>query len=382
MTSAIVIGAGASGLATAHALQAAGVNVRVLERESYVATPWRQRHPQLRLNTHRLLSSLPGMKMPSRFGAFAARDDMVRYLEDYAAAVAAPIAFDTPVSRIDRTEAGWRVETPGNSLRVDHVVVATGVDRVPVTPDWPGMDGFGGEILHAAHFGDVARYRGRRVLVVGAGNSGTDLLNHLARVDIGKVWVSVRHGPAMVPTRFLGCPTQLISPMLDALPPAAADRVLDLTEWLAFGSLRKHGLPRHWQGGATRFAETGTAPAIDNGFVAALKAGRVTVVPEIDRFEPDGIRLTDGQRIEPDIVVAATGYRTGLAPMLGHLGVLDEREWPVVHGDQQDTRWPGLWFNGMRPPLSGTLGAVGKTGQRIAAAIVASSEPGPHKASE
>lgn len=382
MTSAIVIGAGASGLATAHALLAAGIDVRVLESESYVAGPWRRRHPQLRLNTHRLLSGLPGMKMPPRFGAFAARDDMVRYLEDYAAAVAAPIVFDTPVSRIDRAEAGWRVETPGDSLHADHVIVATGVDRVPFIPDWPGMDRFGGEIRHAAEFGDAARYRGRRVLVVGAGNSGTDLLNHLATVDTGKLWVSVRHGPAMVPTRFLGCPTQLISPMLDALPLAAADRVLDLTEWLAFGNLRRHGLPRHWQGGATRFAEAGTAPAIDNGFVVALKAGRVTVVTEIDRFETDAVRLTGGRRIEPDIVVAATGYRTGLTPMLGHLGVLDEHESPVVHGGQQDARWPGLWFNGMRPPLSGTLGAVGRTGQRIAAAIVASSRSGPHKAPE
>ena len=373
MTNVIVVGAGATGLATAQALKAAGIEVRVLEKEPRVAEVWRGRHRQLHLNTHRRLSGLPGMTMPPAYGAFPARDDMVRYLEDYAATITPQISFDTPVSRVDKAKTGWEIETPGDTLHADNVVIATGADRVPYMPDWPGTDGFGGEILHAANFGDAARYRGRRVLVVGAGNSGTDLLNHLASVETGEVWVSVRHGPAMAPTRFLGFPTQLISPLLDALPLAAADRVLDLTDWLAFGNLRKHGLPRHWQGGATRLAETSTAPAIDKGFVAALKAGKVTVVPEIERFEPTAVRLTDGQRVEPDIVVAATGYRTGLAPMLGHLGVLDEREAPVVHGDQQDPRWPGLWFNGMRPPLSGTLGAVGRTGQRIAAAIIASS---------
>ena len=207
------------------------------------------------------------------------------------------------------------------------------------------------------------------MLVVGAGNSGVDLLNHLVRVAPRRLWVSVRHGPVVVPRHLFGLPTQLLSPLLDALPLPAADGLLDITAWLAFGNLRKHGLPRHPTGGATRLARAGIAPAIDHGFVAALKRGAVTIVPEIDRFDDTGVRLIDGRRLAPEIVIAATGYRTGLEPMLGHLGILDQTGAPKIHGAQQDPGNPGLWFTGMRPPLRGTLNAAGKTARQIAAAI-------------
>ncbi len=365
----VVIGAGASGLAVTHALHAAGIGVRVLEKMPHVAEPWRRRHPQLRLNTHRRLSGLPGMPMPKAFGGFPTRDDMIGYLEDYAAGTPAPIAFNVEVRKVDKADASWRLETSAETFVAAHVVVATGLDRVPILPAWPGMAGFGGEILHAADVGDVERYRDKRILVVGAGNSGTDLLNHLVRAGPRDVWVSVRHGPVVVPRHLFALPTQLLSPLLDALPLAAADRLLDLTSWLAFGDLRKRGLPRHPTGAATRLAHDGIAPAIDHGFVAALKRGAVEIVAEIDRFDDTGVRLTDGRRLAPDIVIAATGYRTGLEPMLGHLGILDETGAPKIHGPQQDPRFPGLWFTGMRPPLQGTLNAAGKTARQIAAAI-------------
>lgn len=365
----VVIGAGASGLAVAHALHAAGIGVRVLEKMGHVAEPWRRRHPQLRLNTHRRLSDLPGMPMPKAFGGFPTRDDMVGYLEDYAAGTAVPIAFDVEVRKLDRADGGWRIETPAGIRVAAHVVIATGLDRVPYLPDWPGRDRFGGEIVHAADVGDVTRYRDKSVLVVGAGNSGTDLLNHLVRAEPRQLWVSVRHGPVVVPRHLFGFPTQRLSPLLDALPLAVADRLLELTSRLAFGDLRKRGLPRHPTGAATRLAHDGVAPAIDHGFIAALKRGAVGIVPEIDRFDDTGVRLIDGRTVTPDIVIAATGYRTGLDPMLGHLGILDETGTPTIHGPKQDPLAPGLWFTGMRPPLSGTLNAAGKTAYQIAAAI-------------
>ena len=365
----VVIGAGASGLAVAHALHAAGIGVRVLEKMGRVAEPWRRRHPRLRLNTHRRLSGLPGMPMPKALGGFPTRDDMVGYLEDYAAATPAPIAFDVEVRKLDKTDGGWRIETPAETLDTAHVVIATGLDRVPHLPAWPGLAGFGGEIVHAADVGDVARARDKHVLVIGAGNSGADLLNHLVRVEPRRVWVSVRHGPVVVPRHLLALPTPLLSPLLDALPLAVADRLLDLTAWLAFGDLRKRGLPRHPTGAATRLAHDGVAPAIDHGFIAALKRGAVEIVPEIARFDASNVRLTDDRTIAPDIVIAATGYRTGLEPMLGHLGILDATGAPKIHGAQQHPRAPGLWFAGMRPPLRGTLNAAGKTARQIADAI-------------
>lgn len=370
-TDVLVIGAGLSGLAVAYELRQRDIAVRVLEANDRVAEPWRRRHLRLRLNTHRRLSSLPGLPLPRSAGAFPARDVVVAYLADYASRLDAPIEFNAQVRRIDREGPGWRVETSAGVRRARHVVFATGHDRQPHIPPWHGREGFQGELVHAAAFGDPARYDGRSVLVVGAGNSGGDVLNHLARTEPGRVWVSVRNGPVVFPARFLGVPVQLLSPVLELLPAPVVDRLLRLTQVLAFGRLSRFGLRSHPAGGATRLLAEGVAPAIDDGFVAALKAGQISVVPEVAGFEADRVLLADGTVLRPDSVICATGYRTGLEPIVGHLEVLDGRGAPRFHGGTGDARHPGLWFTGMRRQLSGFFRAAGRSAREIARAIEA-----------
>jgi cation diffusion facilitator CzcD-associated flavoprotein CzcO len=133
--------------------------------------------------------------------------------------------------------------------------------------------------------------------------------------------------------------------------------------------LKKWGLGKHSHGGITRLLGTGTAPAIDNGFVAALKAGKVTIVPEIECFESTGVRLIDNQYIEPDIVIAATGYQTGLQSILGYGSILDESGVPKIDGAKQMHGYPGLWFTGMKPRLTGFFHQAGHNAREIAAAI-------------
>jgi cation diffusion facilitator CzcD-associated flavoprotein CzcO len=249
------------------------------------------------------------------------------------------------------------------------VVVATGFDRVPHTPAWPGRENFAKRLVHAADFGNLAQYRGKNILVVGAGNSGSDILNHLVTIPTGKLWVSVRHGPVVFPQRLWGFPVQRLSPLMALLPVRAVDRMLALTELVAFGRLEKWGWRRHPAGGATRLVDAGISPAIDRGFVAALKAGKLSLLPEIERFEPATVCLADGQRIEPDVVIAATGYRSGLESMLGHLDLLNDRGIAEIHGNQQDARYPGLWFTGMQPRLTGFFHLAGQTARAIASAI-------------
>lgn len=367
----IVIGAGAAGLAAAQALKQRRIAVRVIEASGRVAEAWRHRHPHLRLNTHRSLSSLPGMKLPRSAGAFPDRDSLIRYLEAYAARFDLPINFGVRVEGLRRDGDRWLLQTSRGAEAASQVVVATGQNQVPRLPDWPGAAEFRGEILHSADFGPRERYRGKRILVVGAGNSGTDVLNHLSRVETGQLWVSLRHGPVVFPTRLLGFPIQLTGPLMERLPLAAVDRLLVITERLAFGRLSRWGLRRHPMGAATRMARAGTAPAIDDGFIAALKAGKVEVVPEIAAFEQDSVRLTDGRRLDPDMVIAATGYGTGLEKLLGPLGVLDERGVPLVNGPETVPGCPGLRFTGMRPYLGGYLRDAGRAGKAIAAAVEA-----------
>jgi hypothetical protein len=250
-TRVVIVGAGSAGLAVAHALRRTGIAVRILDKGARVAETWRQRHPQLRLNTHQLLSGLPGLSMPASDGAFPRRDTVVHYLETYASRLGVPIEFGVNVEGVDPVGQGWRVQTDHRAFFAEHVIFATGHDRVPHVPGYPGLECYGGETRHAAGFGDLAHYRNRKVLVVGAGNSGSDVLNHLAGIETDRLWVSIRHGPVVFPTRLAGIPVQLLSPLPERLPVRLVDRLLTLTERVAFGDLSRWGLRRHEKGGAT-----------------------------------------------------------------------------------------------------------------------------------
>ncbi|MGR3562586.1 MAG: flavin-containing monooxygenase [Heliomarina sp.] len=365
----LVIGAGLSGLATARALSGRGLAVSVLEAKDRVAEPWRSRHPALRLNIHRKFAGLPGQPAPRTDGIYLKRDTVVGHLERYAAQLGAPIHFGTGVKEIVRVEDGWQVTTTNGVHRAAHIVIATGRESLPHIPDWPGRETFEGELLHVGDLGDVSRFDGKRVLVVGAGNSGTDALNHLAAHRPKTVMISVRHGPAIVPRSIFGYPIHGLARLFAALPVKLTDPAFKLTERLLLGDLRRYGLASHPEGGSTRLLRDGVTFAIDDGFVAALKSGRFRVVPQIERIDRSRVVLNDGTSRELDVIIAATGYGTGLEPLLGHLGVLDSNGWPNHPMGERDPDHPGLWFTGFKPIFTGFFDAAGIAAKRIASGI-------------
>lgn len=367
----IVVGAGAAGLAAGDALARQGIAAVLLEKEARSAEPWRRRHPQLNLNTHRHFSALPGMPYPDKTPAFPKRDTVAAYLGDYAAKRGLSVEYGVEVTRIERDGEDWTVRTSAGPRRTRHVVVATGRDRVPWMPDWPGQDGFAGKVVHSADFGDVHAYEGKRILVVGGGNSAFDALNHLARVDTQAIWFSLRHGPSLLPKRISHISVHRLSSLLEWAPVRLVDWILAATQRLAFGDLSRYGVPKRKSGGASRLDSEQIAIAVDEGAVKALKAGRIRMTAPIAKFGPEGVTLQDGSTIQPDIVIAATGYRTGLETMVGDLGVLDEHGSPKVT-PKHLAPLPGLWFLGMRPGLTGDFRSSVVQGQRIAEAIARS----------
>lgn len=369
MRAVVVVGAGPAGLGAAAMLRRAGVPALLLDRAEAVGSSWRGRYDRLRLNTVSWISNLPGQRFPRRFGRWVARDDYVAYLEEYARRQRLQVEFGAEVARIERDGAAWRLETPAGPVRAASVVIATGHDRVPFLPDWPGREGFAGELLHAASYRNPRPFAGAEVLVVACGNSGADIAADLARSGVRRVRVSMRTPPNIFPREFLGVPLMFSALAMERLPAPVFDAVGRITQRVIYGDLSSSGVPPAPVGVQSAMLERGLSPVTDDGFVEALRGGRIEIVPTIERFEGPEVVLGDGRRLRPDAVIAATGYRRGLEPLVGHLGVLDAGGGPAVHAERQLPGAEGLYFIGFRPKLSGQLHDIKGQARAIARAV-------------
>ena len=367
---AVVCGAGAAGLAAAATLGRAGVAAIVLERSDWVGASWRARYDGLRLNTPAWMSTLPGYRASQRrFGEYPAREDWVRYLQDYTDHHRIDVRFGTAVHKVTASRGGWRVETSDDALQARFVVIATGYDHDPDLPDWPGRQGYPGELIHSSAYRNPRPYRGRDVLVVGPNVTGSEVANQLARGGAARVRVACRTVPNLVARKFFGVTVNVPGLALNHLPLRVADEVAWLMQRILFGRLDRFGLPRSPEGVATTMARRHQAPAYDDGFVEELRAGRIEIVAAVVGFDQSDVVLADGARIQPDAVIAATGYRRGLDELVGHLGVLDSNGVPLVRGGQEHPSAAGLFFNGYRVDLSGQLRLMRIDARAIAKAV-------------
>jgi putative flavoprotein involved in K+ transport len=347
-----------------------GIDVIVLEQSGKVGSSWRTRYDGLRLNTPGWMSTQPGFRASRRrYGEYPSRDAWIEYLEDYAEHHKIDVRFGTQVRRVEASAGGWRVDTDGGEMDARLVVIATGYDREPNLPDWPGRDGFTGELIHSSAYRSPEPYRGRDVLVVGPNITGSEVAHYLCRGGAGRVRVSCRTPPNVMRRKYLGVPVQLNGIALQHAPLPVADEIIWLGQRMFFGDLARHGLPRSPQGVATTLRCRQQAPVFDDGFVRLLKAGQIEIVPAVEGFDGPDVLLADVTRIQPEAVIAATGYRRGLEPLVGHLGVLDEDGIPLVTGGNQHPSAPGLFFNGYRTELSGQLRLMRPDARAIARAV-------------
>jgi putative flavoprotein involved in K+ transport len=357
---AVVIGAGTSGLGAAGQLERRGLRVAVFDSAEQVGSSWRRRYEGLRLNTVRWMSGLPGARLPRRAGRWPAKDEVAAHLERYVEERQLDVRLGVSVERVDRDAGGYLVETSGGPVRADAVVVAAGFDRVPKVPDWPGRGEFGGELIHSSEYRNREPFRGKDVLVVGAGNTGTEVSVQLAEVA-SRVRVAVRTPPNLIGLEALGVPATPFAALADRLPAGLVDRVTPLFTV----DLSQHGLGRAPYGMATEIRTKGLGPVADRGFSDAVKAGRVEVVPALERFEGREVVLAGGERLRPDAVIAATGYRMGLEDLVGHLGVLLPSGRPAVLGGKTHPNAPRLYFNGYYQPIVGQLPELRRTSRAI-----------------
>jgi cation diffusion facilitator CzcD-associated flavoprotein CzcO len=352
-TRVVIVGAGPAGLAAAVVAQkrfAGRGDVVVLERAA-VGQSWRDRYAELRLNTTRTTSGLPGLAIPRGAGRWVGRVDYLAYLDHVARRLATPVRTGVDVRRLTRDGGVWTVHTDGGDVETRNVVVATGHDAVAVEPNWPHRDRFAGVVVHSSQVRRLGDYAGRRVVIVGGGNTGVDMAGHLARLD-ADVTVCVRTAPTILPREVLRLPLQPLGIATRWLPCRIRDALTAATARATLGDTTALGLPRPPVGAYTRFATTGVTIAVDTGFLDALRRRRARVAPTAIGWHRDGVILTDQTVAAADVVILATGYRCDLASLVGHLDVLDARERPI-HRAPDNT--PGLFFAGYRPAVEGTL---------------------------
>jgi len=364
-----IVGGGSAGLATAALLRSEGRRPLVLEAGPEPGAAWRMRYDRLRLHTPRLLSGLPGLPIPRRYGRWVARDDLVVYFQCYAETHGLDLRTGTRVDRIERDGDAWRLETSTGPLQTDTVIVATGYNGVPYLPEWPGREGFSGELVHSSAYMNPVPYRDRDVLVVGAGNSGAEIAHDLADGGVRRSRLSVRTPPQIVRRATAGIPAQLLGMAIKHLPPHWVDPITKTQRRLSIPDLSARGLPRPEHGVRTSFIATGTTPILDVGIVDAVKHGRVEVVAAVESFDGPDVLLADGSRIAPDAVIAATGFRAGLDELVGHLDVLTPRGLPTK--TDGEPALPGLWFVGFTPTLGGQLREGSVAARKVAAAVTA-----------
>jgi putative flavoprotein involved in K+ transport len=351
-------------------LRRRGIDALLLDRFPRVGDSWRRRYDRLHLHTIRSLSNLPGLAIPWSEGRWVSRDGVARYLEAYARHHGLEVLSGTEAVGIDRSDGTWVVRTTGPTLHARHVVVATGDDRTPYTPAWPGMEDFPGEILHSSSYRNAEPFRGQDVLVAGTGNSGAEIAVDLFEGGAASVRIAVRTPPNIVPRVVLGIPTQMLGIVLRRFPPAVADALGRNTQRIAVGDLAPYGFPRPALGVYSRHRRDGIIPILDIGLIRLLKARKVHGVAAVERFEGSDVVLADGDRLQPDTVIAATGFRADLEGLVGHLGVLDDHGRPWV----RDGHAPGLHFIGFSHPISGNLREMGIEARRIARAVAADRE--------
>lgn len=346
----VVVGAGPAGLATTRELLRLGIRPRLLERGPALANTWVKLYDSLTLHTGKHMSALPGLRLPRDTPLFPTRDHFVEYLRRYATRFGIEPETDTPVLRAEPPEEGgpWRLHTPHGTVDAGAVVIATGIVGRPFIPDLPGRETFTGRVMHAVEYRRPDPFAGRRVLVVGTGNSGGEIASELAGTA-ADVAVSVRSGANIVPLSIAGIPIQYIAAGLWKLPGPLRRRIVERVRRRTEARRGPPVIPPlGWDGDTPRI------PLIGFHLDDAVRRGEVRVVPCIAGFTPDGVRFSDDS-VEPfDDVILATGYRPALQPLDGVVRT-DPRGFALRTDRVTSADRPRLFFVGHNYDVTGGL---------------------------
>jgi amino acid transporter len=306
-----LIGAGPAGLIAARALRAEGIDFDWYERSDSVGGIWNAdatgspMYESAHFISSRYVSGFVGYPMPESLPDYPSW----RQIRDYVRAFAETeqltelVTFRTTVAKATHVGDSWDVKlSTGETRRYGGVVAAPGVNWHPHVPDYPGANDFRGEVRHSSTYRDPDEFRGRRVLVIGGGNSGVDIACDAARFA-SAAFLSVRRGYRYIPKHIAGVPTDAL--LSGAVPPPAGMSLpTDETKFLdgLVGDLTRLGLPK------PDHELLASHPILNTQVLHHLGHGELVARPDVERFTEDGVLFTDGTREDVDLVILATGY--------------------------------------------------------------------------
>lgn len=367
-----VIGAGSSGLAAAKNLRARGIAVDVLERNRQIGGNWCYGQPNSRVYastqtiSSKRLTEYTDFRMPAHFPNFPHHTQVFEYLQAYAEhfGLYEAIEFDTPVDEVEPEGSVWRVKlATGECRRYEGVVVANGHNWDPRWPEFPGR--FDGPVMHSAEYKTPEVLRGRRVLIVGAGNTGCDIAVE-AVSHAETVFHSLRRGYYFFPKYLFGRPSDVVGEELlrlrlpERLRRFVARKLLKLT----VGEVTRYGLP------APDHDLFSSHPIVNSQLPYYVEHGRIRPKPNVAELLGKRVRFEDGSEEAIDLIVYATGYKITF-PFLDkqYLNWRDDR--PQLYLNVFHPQYDNLFVIGLIQPDSGQFGLVDYQSRLVAGFISA-----------
>lgn len=353
-----VIGAGSSGIVALKVLHQHGIEVDCFERGSGIGGNWRFRndngmsaaYASLHINTSKQRMAYSDYPMPDEYPDYPHHRQILDYFEEYVDhfGIRSRIRFETTVEKVEKIEGGgWRVRLDtGEARDYRAVLVANGHHWNPKLPDFPGH--FDGRARHSHAYETPEGLEGKRVLVVGIGNSGVDIACESSRVA-AKTFLSTRRSAHILPKYVFGRPIDhLASPASSRLPDAVQRLIYKLILMVGRGPQETFGVrePEHHILAAH--------PTISADLLNLVGHGRITMKPNLERLDGDTVHFADGSQETIDEIVWATGYKVTFPFFDSELIDTRDNEVPlyrnVVHFDLD-----GLYFIGLIQPLGAVM---------------------------
>ncbi|GLT45151.1 hypothetical protein SLA2020_190040 [Shorea laevis] len=339
----VVVGAGPSGLAISACLTVHNIPHVILEKEDCYASLWKKRtYDRLNLHLAKEFCSLPHKSFPANSPTFLSKREFIAYLDNYVSSFNIKPNYHRTVefATYDEVEKKWRIQAKNTQSGIlefyvaDFLVVASGENSEANIPELPGLNSFGGEVVHSNQYKSGAAYGNKEVLVVGCGNSGMEIAYDLS--NYGAHPSVVVRSPIHVLTKEQ---VHLGMRLLPYLPVFVVDFIVILMAKVVFGDLSKYGIHRPKKGPFHIKNITGRSPILDVGTVSKIKTKEIKVVPAISNINKKTILFEDGAQKEFDAIVFATGYKSIANNWLKEFQyLLNENGWPK---NKIPTHWKG-----------------------------------------